>query len=59
MFRAIDRFGANSLNNCHWLSSNIPDCKDKNVAHFLDKINQLLTGKGKSKYQFKPLIMDK
>lgn len=52
-------FCANSLNNCHWFSSNIPDRKDKDVAHFLDKINQLLTVKGKSKYQFKPLIMDK
>jgi len=52
-------FCANSLNNCHWFSSNIPDRKDKDVAHFLDQINQLLTGKGKSKYQFQPLIMDK
>lgn len=52
-------FCANSLNNCHWFSSNIPDRKDKDVAHFLDQINQLLTVKGKSKYQFKPLIMDK
>ncbi len=31
--------------------------KIKDVAEFLDKFNQLLTGK--SKYQFKPLIMEK
>lgn len=47
---------ANAI-NCNLFSSNTPDRKDKDVAHFLDKINQLLTGK--SKYQFKPLIMDK
>jgi len=28
MFRAIDRFGANSLNNYYWFGPNIPDRKD-------------------------------
>ena len=38
-------------------SSNTPDRKDKDVAEFLDKIDQLLAGK--SEYQFEPIVMDK
>ena len=38
-------------------SSNTPDRKDKDVAEFLDKIDQLLAGK--SEYQFEPILMDK
>ena len=38
-------------------SSNTPDRKDKDVAEFLDKIDQLLAGK--SEYQFEPIMMDK
>ena len=39
------------------LSSNTPDRKDKDVAEFLDKIDQLLAGK--TEYQFEPIMMDK
>ena len=49
-------FCANKI-DCHSFNLDIPERKDKDVAEFLDKFNQLLTGK--SKYQFKPLIMDK
>ena len=38
-------------------SSNTPDRKDKDVAEFLDKIDQLLAGK--SEYQFEPIVIDK
>ena len=38
-------------------SSNTPDRKDKDVAEFLDKIDQLLAGQ--SEYQFEPILMDK
>ena len=38
-------------------SSNTPDRKDKDVAEFLDKIDQLLTGK--TEYQFEPIMIDK
>ena len=38
-------------------SSNTPDRKDKDVAEFLDKIDQLLAGK--SEYQFEPIVVDK
>ena len=38
-------------------SSNTPDRKDKDVAEFLDKIDQLLAGK--TEYQFEPIMMDK
>ena len=38
-------------------SSNTPDRKDKDVAEFLDKIDQLLASK--SEYQFEPIVMDK
>ena len=38
-------------------SSNTPDRKDKDVAEFLDKIDQLLAGK--SEYQFEPIVLDK
>ena len=34
-----------------------PDRKDKDVAEFLDKIDQLLAGK--SEYQFEPIVLDK
>ena len=34
-------------------SSNTPDRKDKDVAEFLDKVDQLLAGK--SEYQFEPI----
>ncbi|WP_334326206.1 hypothetical protein, partial [Gilliamella apicola] len=40
---------ANSIYGCSLFSSNTPDRKDKDVAEFLDKIDQLLAGK--SEYQ--------
>ena len=48
---------ANSIYGCSLFSSNTPDRKDKDVAEFLDKIDQLLAGK--SEYQFEPIVMDK
>ena len=48
----ITNYGINIL-----FSSNTPDRKDKDVAEFLDKIDQLLAGK--SEYQFEPIVMDK
>ena len=48
---------ANSFYGCSLFSSNTPDRKDKDVAEFLDKIDQLLAGK--SEYQFEPIVMDK
>ncbi|AHN25162.1 hypothetical protein [Gilliamella apicola] len=48
---------ANSIYGCSLFSSNTPDRKDKDVAEFLDKIDQLLAGK--SEYQFEPILMDK
>ena len=38
---------------CRLFSSNTPARKDKDVAEFLDKIDQLLAGK--SEYQFEPI----
>ena len=48
---------ADSIYGCSLFSSNTPDRKDKDVAEFLDKIDQLLAGK--SEYQFEPILMDK
>ena len=48
---------ADSIYGCSLFSSNTPDRKDKDVAEFLDKIDQLLAGK--SEYQFEPIVMDK
>ena len=48
---------ANSFYGCSLFSSNTPDRKDKDVAEFLDKIDQLLASK--SEYQFEPIVMDK
>ncbi|OTP81407.1 hypothetical protein [Gilliamella apicola] len=48
----ITNYGINIL-----FSSNTPDRKDKDVAEFLDKIDQLLAGK--SEYQFEPIVIDK
>ena len=48
---------ANSFYGCSLFSSNTPDRKNKDVAEFLDKIDQLLAGK--SEYQFEPIVMDK
>ena len=48
---------ANSIYGCSLFSSNTPDRKDKDVAEFLDKIDQLLASK--SEYQFEPIVMDK
>ena len=45
---SIYGIGANNL-----FSSNTPARKDKDVAEFLDKIDQLLAGK--SEYQFEPI----
>ena len=50
-------FYASSININNLFSSNTPDRKDKDVAEFLDKIDQLLAGK--SEYQFEPIVMDK
>ena len=48
---------ARSIDINNLFSSNTPDRKDKDVAEFLDKIDQLLAGK--SEYQFEPIVMDK
>ena len=48
---------AGLIYGCRLFSSNTPDRKDKDVAEFLDKIDQLLAGK--SEYQFEPIVMDK
>ena len=48
---------ANSFYGCSLFSSNTPDRKDKDIAEFLDKIDQLLAGK--SEYQFEPIVMNK
>ena len=48
---------ARSIDINNLFSSNTPDRKDKDVAEFLDKIDQLLAGK--SEYQFEPIMMDK
>ena len=45
------------INIYNLFSSNTPDRKDKDVAEFLDKLDQLLAGK--SEYQFEPIVMDK
>ena len=50
-------FYASSINISNLFSSNTPDRKDKDVAEFLDKIDQLLAGK--SEYQFEPIVVDK
>ncbi len=50
-------FHASSININNLFSSNTPDRKDKDVAEFLDKIDQLLAGK--SEYQFEPIVVDK
>ena len=44
---------AGLIYGCRLFSSNTPDRKDKDVAEFLDKIDQLLAGK--SEYQFEPI----
>ena len=48
---------ARSIDINNLFSSNTPDRKDKDVAEFLDKIDQLLAGK--SEYQFEPIVLDK
>ncbi|OTP90685.1 hypothetical protein B5S42_03400 [Gilliamella apicola] len=48
---------SNRIDINNLFSSNTPDRKDKDVAEFLDKIDQLLAGK--SEYQFEPIVMDK
>ena len=48
---------ASRIYGCRLFSSNTLDRKDKDVAEFLDKIDQLLAGK--SEYQFEPIMMDK
>jgi len=45
------------INIYNLFSSNTPDRKDKDVAEFLDKLDQLLAGK--NEYQFEPIVMDK
>ena len=45
-------FCANKI-DCRSFNLDIPERKDKDVAEFLDKFNQLLTGK--SKYQLTPV----
>ena len=45
-------FCANKI-DCNSFNLDIPERKDKDVAEFLDKFNQLLTGK--SKYQLTPV----
>ena len=42
---------------CRLFSSNTPARKDKDVAEFLDKIDQFLAGK--IEYQFEPIEVDK
>ena len=44
---------AGLIYGCRLFSSNTPDRKDKDVAEFLDKIDQLLAGK--TEYQFEPI----
>ena len=48
---------SNRIDINNLFSSNTPDRKDKDVAEFLDKIDQLLAGQ--SEYQFEPILMDK
>ena len=48
---------SNRIDINNLFSSNTPDRKDKDVAEFLDKIDQLLAGK--SEYQFEPIVVDK
>ncbi|OTQ04143.1 hypothetical protein B5S43_05485 [Gilliamella apicola] len=48
---------SNRIDINNLFSSNTPDRKDKDVAEFLDKIDQLLAGK--SEYQFEPIVIDK
>ena len=48
---------ARSIDINNLFSSNTPDRKDKDVAEFLNKIDQLLADK--SEYQFEPIVMDK
>ena len=48
---------ARSIDINNLFSSNTPDRKDKDVAEFLDKIDQLLAGK--IEYQFEPIVLDK
>ncbi|MFQ1055814.1 hypothetical protein ACFX2V_12320 [Gilliamella apicola] len=48
---------SNRIDINNLFSSNTPDRKNKDVAEFLDKIDQLLAGK--SEYQFEPIVMDK
>ena len=48
---------SNRIDINNLFSSNTPDRKNKDVAEFLDKIDQLLAGK--IEYQFEPIVIDK